>query len=736
MLKDFKPRIYQEKIFHTTVKKNTLVVLPTGLGKTAIALMLAAKRLDSYPKSKILILAPTRPLAEQHLKSFRHHIDIDSEKMVLFTGKIRPEKRMEMWDDAKIIISTPQGLENDIISNQNLLEQVSLLVVDEAHRAVKDYSYVFIAKQYHKYSRHERILGLTASPGDDTATIEEICSNLFVEDVELRSDDDIDVKQYVQDVDIEWLEVSFPEEFKAIKSKLEASFRSKLEMVKKFGLIQGSINSYTRKSLIELQAELRSRISSGEKDFETLKSISLIAEAMKVQHAIELLETQGLESLYKYFQKLQEQARTSTVKAVKNLMQDHDFLFARTKTDLLLEKKMEHPKMRLMKDRVKQEVSYNKNSKIMVFTQYRSTASSINKLLESIGITSKIFIGQNTKAEKGLSQKEQKKIIEEFSENQFSCLISTSVGEEGLDIPQVDLVIFYEPIPSAIRSIQRRGRTGRLSKGKVFVLMTKGTRDEVYRWAAHHKEKRMHRNLAKLKKNFKSKDFSSNQTLDSFKKKENNLSEISIVIDYREKGSALMRSLIDDGYDIKLKSLEIGDILLSDKIIIEFKTVKDFVDSIIDGRLLQQARELTKYIKPMIVVEGQEDLYGQRNIHANAIRGMLIALTLSYRIPVIFTRDHIETKEFVKLIIKRETEAGKEFQMHTAKPLSLKEQQEYVVAALPSIGGTLAKPLLAKFGSVKKVLDAPEEELKKVGLIGEKKAKKIRDIIDSDYISD
>lgn len=734
MLRNLKPRIYQEKIFYTSVSKNTLVVLPTGLGKTMIALMLAVHRLDSYPKSKVLVLAPTRPLVEQHAESFRKHLDIDEGKIVLFTGQIRPEKRTTMWGDAKIIISTPQGLENDIISNHKLLENVSLLVFDEAHRAVKDYSYVFIAKQYHKYSKHERILGLTASPGSDLVDIEGICSSLFIEDIEIRSEDDLDVKEYVQDVDINWVEVDFPDDFKIIKQKLDQTFKTKLEMVKKLGLIQGAISSYTRTALLELQVDLRARISSGEKNFSILKSISLIAEAMKVQHAIELLETQGLEPLNKYFLKLEEQAKTTSVKAVKNLVQDSDFLFARTKVRLLLEKNVEHPKMSLLREKIKKEISESKNSKIIIFTQYRSSSAAIKKLLNSINISSKIFIGQNNKEEKGLTQKEQKKIIEEFSNNEFSCLISTSVGEEGLDIPQVDLVIFYEPIPSAIRSIQRRGRTGRLTKGKVIVLMTKGTRDEIYRWAAHHKEKRMHRNLEKMKKSFNTKELSSNQNLSSFDEKLKQ--QFSITVDYREKGSSLIKALIDEGYNINLKSLEIGDFLLSDKVVIEFKTVKDFVDSIIDGRLLQQARELTKYLKPMIVIEGQEDIFGQRNIHANAIRGMLVALSMSFRIPVIFTRDAQDTKEFIKLIVKREQDGGKDFQMHSAKPVSLKEQQEFIISALPNIGSTLAKPILKQFGSVKNVMNASEDELKAVNLIGDKKAKKLKEVIDSNYLSD
>ena len=151
MIKNFKPRLYQESILNTTVNKNTLVVLPTGLGKTNVFLMLAALRLKMYPSSKILFVGPTKPLIDQYLEVFKRFFDIPEEKMAVFTGMVKPEKRKELWKTSKIIFSTPQGLENDIISKRINLEEVSLLGVDEAHRAVGNYAYVFVAKQYQKF---------------------------------------------------------------------------------------------------------------------------------------------------------------------------------------------------------------------------------------------------------------------------------------------------------------------------------------------------------------------------------------------------------------------------------------------------------------------------------------------------------------------------------------------------------------------------------------------------------
>jgi len=735
VIKKIQPRTYQETIFNTTVKNNCLVVLPTGLGKTLISVLLAAFRLENYPKSKILVLAPTKPLAEQHLETFKKHLDLKKDKIILFTGLVLPEKRAELWKDAKIIISTPQGVENDIITNRTPLADVSLLVFDEAHRAVKDYSYVFIAKQYQKQAKHPRILGLTASPGSEISQIEEVCNNLFIDDIEIRTEEDDDVKTYVQEVDVKWVEIEFPKSLKEIRKYLENCVQKKLLEVKQKGYLQGFLSSYTKVSLLALQATLRGRISEGEKDYKILKSISLLAEVMKVQHALVLLESQGLESLQKYIQKLEQQAVSGTVKAVKNLVKDSDFINAKNKIYELIGKGVEHPKLEVLNKIVKEEIKKNKKIKIIVFTQYRTSSSKIKKILDALSLKSKMFIGQASKEEKGLTQKEQKLIIKDFSKGKFNCLISTSVGEEGLDIPQVDLVIFYEPIPSAIRSIQRRGRTGRLEKGRVIVLMTKKTRDEAYRWSSHHKEKRMHRNLKKLKNKLYSFERTKmkNKDLSSFIQKDN----IKIIADHREKGSGIIKLLADEGVIVDLQALDVGDYLLSEDVIVEYKTKKDFVDSIIDRRLLQQVRDLTKYSKPVLIVEGEEDIYSQRNVHPNAIRGMLSTIAVSYRVPIIFTKNPQDTTALLQTIAKREQDPEKrEFQKHIAKPLSLKGRQEYIISALPNIGATLAKPLLKKFKSVKKVINAKEEQLKKIELIGEKKAKKIKEVIDSQYEED
>ncbi len=780
IIQNFTPRLYQETIFATVSQHNTLVVLPTGMGKTALALMLVAHRLTQYPNSKCLILAPTKPLVDQHATTLRTHLPTLAEQIVVFTGNVSPEKRALLWKDAQIIVTTPQGLENDIIGNKVDLSNVSALVIDEAHRATGDYSYVWIAQQYHQRARSPRLLALTASPGSDLGQIQEVITNLGIEQIEVRTDTDPDVAPYVQDVSLHWEYVDFPAEFIVVQKYLKDCFASKIEEIKKHGVLEQNMQlSDSKTDLLKLQGHLQGEIASGNRDFGVLRSLSLAAEAMKVQHAIELLETQGLHPLFIYLEDIMKQASTSKVKAVQNLVVDANFKSAYMKTQWLLDKKAEHPKIPRLRELLTQRfiASHEKgysDYKLILFTQYRDTGANlveiINnlKLTKEIPIAAKLFVGQAKKRGSGLSQKEQLSMLDAFRNGAFNVLVSSSVGEEGLDIPQVDAVFFFEPIPSAIRHIQRKGRTGRHGEGEVLILVTKGTRDEGYRWSAHHKEKRMYRNLAQLKKNIifaktpvQRKEiplqaFASSSSIPSSSLASPSLSSPSslssvppsalslppqekkytIFVDHREKGSYVIKELLNLGISIDLQQLEVGDYLLSSRCAIEYKTVSDFVNSLIDGRLLSQARELKKlYGRPLYIIEGQEDMYSVRNIHANAIRGMLAALTVDFGIPVLQTKSSKETAALLAQIAKREQDdENKGFSLHgDKKPVSLKDQQEYVVTAFPGVGPTLAKPILKEFKSVKNFVNATEEALRKVPQLGEKKAKQIKDVLDGEW---
>ncbi len=510
-LRGISPREYQQKIFEKCIDKNCLVVLPTGLGKTLIVLMLSIERMKKFPGEKILFLAPTKPLVEQHLNYFKKHLTDLFAEMVLFTGQINSENRKKLWQNSDIIFSTPQCIANDLKKNLYDLKNVCLLIEDEAHRCIKNYDYNFVSKKYQEQAIHQRIVGLTASPGSDNSKIKEICRNLSVEEVELKTRESKDVKSYLQELKFEKRMVDFPEEFETLREILKKLFNEYVQELKNRGVLW--INP-SKTGLIELQKKLMGTISRGNKNYNYLLAVSSCSNAIKLQHAMELLETQTLLSFNRYLKGLFKQAADKKSKGVIKLTGKPEFNLIYIKTNEFLLQGIEHPKIKELAGIVKEEIEKNNKTKTIIFTQFRDTASIISEELDKIpGIISKVFVGQTKKISggnsTGLNQKEQKKIIEEFSSGKINALCATSIGEEGLDIPEVNTVIFYEPVPSAIRKIQRGGRTARLMKGKLIMLVTKNTRDESFYYVANAKEKKMHKTIQNIKDEMsnKKKDF-------------------------------------------------------------------------------------------------------------------------------------------------------------------------------------------------------------------------------------
>ncbi len=391
-------------------------------------------------------------------------------------------------------------INNDLEKMRYKLNNTSLLIEDEAHRCVKNYAYTKIAKKYKEQAKNQRIVGMTASPGSDKQKLKKICENLSIETIEHRNRKSEDVKEYIQEREFEIIKIDFPKEFKEIEKPIKKIYDKKVGELKNRKLLFGNA---TRKNLIQTQNKIMSAIQSGNKHFNLLAGASATAMAIKLQHALELLETQTLYSLKSYMNKIFNEAKREKSKASQKIAKKDEYKKAYGKVMKLLGSGKEHPKIEELKKLLTNE--NKENSKFMIFCQMRDTATKINQELNKIDIKSKTFVGQTKKGEgknkTGLSQKEQQQIIREFSNNEVDCLVATSIGEEGLDIPEVNAVIFYEPIPSAIRSIQRRGRTARLEKGKLFILMTKGTRDEAYYWSAFHKEKKMHHSINNMKRN-------------------------------------------------------------------------------------------------------------------------------------------------------------------------------------------------------------------------------------------
>lgn len=743
-------RLYQQVLAADVLKKgNTMIVAPTALGKTIVATLVAADRLEKVKNSKILVLAPSKPLAIQHESTFKEFLTVPCSSI---TGAVKTDERVKRWEESQIICATPQTVESDLLKGRYSLKDVSLVVFDECHHGVGSYSYVYLASRYVKESKFNLILGLTASPGSDKEKIKEVCDNLYIQSIVVKTEEDNDVRPYFNPVAIDWVRVKMSSELEKIKTHVDKALKIRLKGLKNMGVIRTV--SVNKLDILKARGRVQSAIArSVNPKKECFQAISILSAVINIQHSQELIETQGVVTFNKYVARL----RKKKTKAAKSLIQDPNFGKAIYLAREAEKHGLEHPKLKKVTDIIKKELGQNgqtklqsdryvkdadqKSSKIMVFTQYRDSLEMIHQKLEKEGIKSAKFFGQASRdGEKGLTQKEQKEIIKAFKIGEYDVLLSTSVAEEGIDIPAVDLVILYEPVPSEVRMIQRRGRTGRKRSGRVKVLITNGTRDEGYYWASVNKERRMKHQLIdpdvleELNSNAieRMENEKRVKVLDPTPKKE----ELPVVFaDTREGNSKVIRHLSEMEIDVKVQAMAVGDYQVSDEVVIERKTAKDFVDSIVDKRLFKQARSLMEEFKrPLIILEG-DDLYNGM-INPNAIRGSIASIALDFGISIIPTRNAQDTAAMIKRIAIREQSGEKTpIQIRTdKKPVNLWEQQLFIIESLPNIGPVNAKNLLEHFGTVANIINASESQLQEVEGIGIKTAANIRKVVDSKYL--
>ncbi|MFH2106325.1 MAG: helicase-related protein [Candidatus Micrarchaeota archaeon] len=454
------PRAYQLAIYHSILEKgNTLVVLPTGLGKTLLALMLIR---DKVKEGRCLFVTPTKPLAKQHFESVKEILDMNNEgEVALVTGEHPPKKRKEMYE-SKVVISTPQTVRNDI-QNGLIGTDFVLFIVDEAHRSIGDYAYVEVAQSLEK----ALIVGLTASPGGKRERITEVMKNLKIQNIEIRTQSDDDVKEYVKKSNFTWIPIQLSPTLKLIKKQLD-------DMITKHA---HSLTSMGFPPPIKHKGQflaMRERILNrpGNIKYAAIVQYTIL---LNLLHMVELIETQGVFALRSYMEKVDE--KTSKSAGMLRHEAGYKEVLELCKTD------EEHPKLKALVDLVKKL----SGKKMIVFAQYRDQIKLIERELQKNDVRARLFVGKRDK----YTRKQQEETIQDFRDEKFDVLVSSSIAEEGLDIPAVDSVIFYEPIPSEIRTIQRRGRAARMKEGELYILMTRGTRDEYFYWSARKKEAKM-----------------------------------------------------------------------------------------------------------------------------------------------------------------------------------------------------------------------------------------------------
>jgi len=735
------PRIYQQVIFSECVTNsgNTLVVLPTGLGKTVIMAYLSAYYLKKDPTTKILILTPTRPLVHQIKEMMCEFIgNLPSDMVLEVSGEVPPPKRKESYPNAKIIVGTPQTIENDLTYDRLEFQKIGLLCVDEVHRATGDYAYVGIAAQ-----AKCQIIGFTATPGNNPEKILEMCENLRITKVSVTDTTDLDVKKYISIHTPKVIWIKLPEEYKAVLKTLE-DYQDELILSLKEQIPEFLDFKYIgKKEALGIHQQVV-KLTKQDSKFGGLLIFS--SNLIRVQHLKELVESQGFPQA---FNSLQKWRRKTSSKALRIFLEDHRIIALEK---VLSEKSLIHPKLRHLIDEITDvlKMTTSQDSRIIIFSNYRDTIRFLNIELSKCNIETGIFIGHSSsKDDKGLTQKQQLEVVEEFKRGDLQILLSTSVGEEGLDVGNCDLVVFYDSVPSVIRAIQRRGR-GRKKKSRVIHLVTKDTRDESMYWAIKRKNKKMKEflknDLQIILENKETHD--SIKTLDKFFVKQEEKDPIDpqtsvplVIIDTREATSRIPKLLKRNGALLQSQELEVGDYVLSNRLVVERKTYSDFVSSIIDGRLFQpsspgQQSQLSKLAQqrlPLLLIQLESEVI-ERQIHINSIMGAISSIILDFQIPVVFTRNDSETATLLFQLAKREQrDTPAEFSLPTIskKEQNIKEIQMFMLAAIPGINFTKANNLLDKFKTIQAVASANLDELTTVPQIGIKLATRIQTVFRS-----
>jgi ERCC4-related helicase len=729
-------RSYQETIARNAVRSNTLVCLPTGLGKSVIAAYVAAEFLRRSPGETVVMLAPTKPLVLQHYRSFRGMIDLEPEAIVWLTGEIGPEERIGLWK-RRLIFCTPQVFLNDLLTGKILLGRISLIIFDEAHRAVGDYPYVFIADRYASLDRG-RIIGLTASPGSSEADVREICQNLHLEWVEARTISSEDVRPYVGGIEVKWVMIDLPRIFQDVKLDLEDFLREKLRTVRDKGYLESAAVDRVRlRDVLATRQRILQDASRGKREVKPY--LAYIYASIHAIRAVELLETQGFLALKTHLEGLRERANKRISPGLKMILEDPRIIRVSSTVNEIVSKEVDHPKVTELVRSTRAELSKGAR-RVMVFTNYRDTAARLVEVLNKVdGVSAVRLVGQASREkDKGLTQKKQTMILDDFKSGTFNVLVATQIGEEGLDIVECDAVIFYDTVPSAIRFIQRRGRTGRKGPGEAIILIARGTRDEAYYWISQRRERQMAsaiQHFMKIQKNRVPGQVSIEKFAVSNMKEEEMVEQIVVVADTRELGALVTRELVKLGALVKSETLEVGDFVLSDRVAVERKEVEDFASSIIDGRLFEQAAKLKEsYVKPIMIVEG-EKLTGSGRVRPEAIMGAYASVLVDYGIPAVCTHDPSETAQMMFAVARREQIQEKRPPriMTSPKPTTIEHQQEFIVSSLPNIDNTRAKKLLGHFQTVEHVFSASKEELMSISGIGEKISEEIRRVLTAKY---
>ncbi|KAI9698381.1 MAG: 3'-5' DNA helicase [Candelina mexicana] len=507
-IRDYQYSIVQRGLYH-----NLLVALPTGLGKTFIAATIMLNWFRWTVSSQIVFVAPTKPLVSQQVQACFGIAGIPRSQTTLLTGATPPGVRAEEWLNKRVFFMTPQTLINDLKTGCCDPKKIVLVVVDEAHRATGGYAYVEVVNFIQRFNTSFRVLALTATPGATVEAVQQVIDGLNISRVEIRTEESIDIRQYVHTRKTETILFDYSEEMVMLMDLFSQSMQPILDKL-------NQQNAYWAKDPMTLTAfgltEARQKWSNspaGRNANFSLKGLvnTIFTALASLAHAIELLKYHGIGPFYHNLLRFRNETQSGEKgsKYRKQVIESPHFQKMMTRVQSWINDAnfVGHPKLDYLQNVVINHFldagegrgaargAPPSNTRIMIFAHYRDSAEEVVRVLKRNEpmIRPHVFVGQaSAKGSEGMDQKKQQDIIEKFKQGIYNTIVATSIGEEGLDIGEVDLIICYDSSASPIRMLQRMGRTGRKRAGNIVLLLMRGKEESSFIRAKDNYEKMQH----------------------------------------------------------------------------------------------------------------------------------------------------------------------------------------------------------------------------------------------------
>jgi ERCC4-related helicase len=484
-IRDYQFNIVQRGLFH-----NLLVALPTGLGKTFIAATIMLNWFRWTTEAQIVFVAPTKPLVAQQIDACFNIVGIPRSYTTMLTGGVSPALRAEEWGSKRVFFMTPQTFLNDLKGGYADPKKIVLLVVDEAHRATGSYAYVEVVSFLRRFNNSFRVLALTATPGADVEGVQKVIDGLDISRIEIRTERSLDIVDYIHSRTVEKHVFPNSDEMQMCMDLYSQALQSCVNVI-------AGLNAFWSKNPLDITpfgcvtARAKWNKEAGRHANQGQKSMvqAVFTVLSSVSQGIELLKYHGIKPFYVKMKDFKESQAGSKSKYRKQICDSDAFkkLMNRLQTWTSNEDFIGHPKLEFLQqvildhfvnsgDATTTDTSASQ-TRIMVFAHFRDSAEDIVRVLKKHKpmIRPCVFVGQSSsKHSEGMDQKEQLDVIEKFKKGTFNTLVATSIGEEGLDIGEVDLIICYDSKASPIRMLQRMGRTGRKREGKIIMLQMEG----------------------------------------------------------------------------------------------------------------------------------------------------------------------------------------------------------------------------------------------------------------------